>query len=256
MKLVTRCPSNSEILFASGAGDQVVAVDRWTDYPPGAARLPSVGSEIDVDIDAVADCRPDLVLASLSVPGMEKNVAALEARRIPHMVLDPHSISDIHDDILRVGEAVGRSEEAIRLVRSMEEEIAGIARINRDRPTPARIYIEWWPDPAVTPGGRCWTKEMIALAGGENIFAHIPAASISVRYADVVEKNPEIILLCWCGIHRSAIDPASIESREGWSRINAVGRKAIHIVDEGWYGRPGPRIVEGIRQMADFVAAT
>ncbi len=254
MRIVSLCPSNSEILFAVNAGAQVVAAEKWTDYPPEAARLPSVGTEIDVDMDAVESYRPDLVLASLSVPGMEKNVHALEERGIPHMVLDPHTIDDIYDDILRVGDAVDRAEEALTLVRSMKNEIAGLKKINAAKKKPVRIYIEWWPKPAISPGKNCWTNEMIEIAGGINIFNDIGKASGPVGYDDVLKRDPEIILLCWCGIHKSEIDPASLGSREGWGRMNVVARKQIHVVDEGWYGRPSPRIVLGIGQMARFVA--
>ena len=254
MKIVSLCPSNSEILFALGAGDEVVAVEKWTDYPPEAARLPKVGSELHVDPDAVASFRPDLVLASLSVPGMEKAVRGLEERGFPLLVLDPRCIEDIYGDIFHVGEVVERPEEAARLVRSMREEIGDLKEINRGRPRPARVYLEWWPKPAVSPGGPSWTSEMIAAAGGVNIFADIPAASGVVRYGDVVERDPEIILLSWCGMGRVTVDPGVLAGREGWSRVNAVARKRIHVVNEGWYGRPGPRIVEGIRQMAELIA--
>jgi len=255
LRIISLCPSNSEILFAVGAGDQVVAVEKWTDYPPAAARLPKVGSEMDADMDAIAAHEPDLVLASLSVPGMEKNVRALEARGIPHMVLDPHAIADIYGDILRVGEAVGRDAQARALVRSMQDRIAALGRRNAGRAKPARIYIEWWSEPAITPGRSCWTSEMIEIAGGENVFADIVTASGRIDYQDVVDRDPEIVLLCWCGIDKNEIDAASLHGREGWSRIDAVSQKRIHVVEEGWYGRPGPRIVEGIEQMAGLIAA-
>lgn len=255
MRIVSLCPSNSEILFAIGAGDQVVAVEKWTDYPPEATRLPSVGTEMEVDMDLLLSYHPDLVLASLSVPGMENNVRTLEERNVPHMVLDPHGIEDVYADIIRVGDAVGRGEEARQLADSMRGEIAELRTINAGRPAPVRVYIEWWPKPAIAPGRRSWTHEMIEAAGGANIFADIDAPSRPVEYADVVARDPEIILLCWAGIHRDEIDPQSIESREGWSTLNAVGRNRVHVVEEGWYGRPGPRIVEGIRQMAELIAA-
>jgi len=203
LRVISLCPSNSEILFAVGAGDLVVAVENWTDYPPRAARLPKIGTELDIDMDAVAALKPDLVIASLSVPGMERTVNALKDRSIPHMVLDPYSIEDVYDDILLVGEAVGREDDAIELVRSLKERIVDLKEINADRPKPARVYLEWWPKPAIAPGKRSWTNEMIEIAGGRNIFGHIDAVSSQVSYGAVVEHNPEIILLCWCGIHTS-----------------------------------------------------
>jgi len=253
VRLISLCPSNSEILFAIGAGEELVAVEKWTDYPPAATRLPTVGTEMDVDIDAVASYKPDLVLASLSVPGMEKNVAALQDRGLPHLVLDPHSIEEIYGDILRVGQAVGRESESRELVRAMRNEIAALEAINVDSTTRARLYIEWWPKPAISPGRISWTDEMIEIAGGRNIFADMQRVSGQVDYEEVAARDPEIILLCWCGIHRSEIDAGTLASRSGWSRINAVDNRRIHVVEEGWYGRPGPRIVDGIRQMAGLI---
>ena len=79
----------SNAVTTAGAGDMVVAVEKWTDFPPEASRLPKVGTEMNVDMDRLLSLKPDLVLASLSVPGMEKNVRALEKGAMPHMVLDP-----------------------------------------------------------------------------------------------------------------------------------------------------------------------
>src|SRR5512146_116863 len=107
MRLVSLCPSNTEILFALGLGEQVVGVDDWSDWPAEVAGLPRVGGDLTSDLDRVAALRPDLVLASLSVPGMERNVEGLGARGLPHLVLNPHSLDEVLGDILAVGEACG-----------------------------------------------------------------------------------------------------------------------------------------------------
>jgi len=259
LRIISLCPSNSEILFAIGAGGQVVAVEKWTDYPPEAARLPKVGTELSVDIDAVRALKPDLVVASLSVPGMERTVHALQESGLCHIVLDPHSIEEIYEDIIRVGEAVDVEQNALELVDRMRCEIDAV-RASAGGRREARVYVEWWPRPAITPGRKSWTDAMIRVAGGRNIFSDIAAPSAPVEYKDVVMRDPEIILLCWAGIHKAVIekrliDPTFLSSREGWGGINAVRSKRIQVVDEGWYGRPGPRIVLGIRQMAEFIAA-
>ncbi len=90
MRLVSLCPSNTEIACGLGLGPQLVGVDDWSDWPPEVAGKPRVGSDLTADLDRVAALSPDLVLASLSVPGMERNVAGLAARNLPHIVLDPH----------------------------------------------------------------------------------------------------------------------------------------------------------------------
>jgi iron complex transport system substrate-binding protein len=255
LRIVSLCPSNTEILFALGAGPEVKAVEKWTDYPPEAVGLPTVGTEMDVDMALVASHKPDLVLASLSVPGMEKNVEALEKAGLPYLVLNPKCLDDVYTDLDTVGKAISREREAARLTRKMKSEIESIRQMNRGRSRPARVYIEWWADPCITPGRLCWTRAMIEAAGGENIFADQEVRSRPVHAEEVVKGDPELILLCWAGIPFDEIDPAKARARKEWNRITAVQTGSLHPVEEGWYGRPGPRVVLGIRQMAEWIAA-
>jgi iron complex transport system substrate-binding protein len=254
LRIVSLCPSNTEILFALGAGDEVVAVEKWTDFPPEAATLPKVGTEMDVDMDLVASHKPDLVLASLSVPGMEKTVNALKERGFNHLVLNPRSLEGIYEDIGTVGRAVGREKEAEEQVRRMKEEIEELRAINAGRERRPGVYIEWWPKPAITPGGRCWTRDMVEAAGGRSLFEDRDMRSGPVDYNEVLERDPELIILCWCGIDRAKIDTGHALIRDGWDRIRAVRNKAIHIVEEGEYGRPSPRVIHGIREMAHWIS--
>ena len=90
---------------------------------------------------------------------------------------------------------------------------------------------------------------------GENIFADLEARSQPVHAEEVVKRDPELILLCWAGIPFDEIDPAKARDRAGWDRITAVQTGRLHPVEEGWYGRPGPRVVLGIRQMAEWITA-
>lgn len=254
MRIVSLCPSNTEILFALGAGDEVVAVEKWTDFPPEAAALPKVGTEMDVDMDLVASHKPDLVLASLSVPGMEKTITALEERGFPHLVLNPQSLDGIYEDILTVGQAVDREVQAEDLVRRMKKEIEELRGINAGRGRRPGVYIEWWPKPAITPGRRCWTRDMVDAAGGRSLFEDREMRSGPVDYDEVLARDPELIILCWCGIDRAKIDAGHAANREGWDRIRAVRSQALHIVEEGEYGRPSPRVIHGIRQMARWIS--
>ncbi len=117
-----------------------------------------------------------------------------------------------------------------------------------------RGVVEWWADPCITPGRLCWTRAMIEAAGGENIFADQEVRSRPVHAEEVVKGDPELILLCWAGIPFDEIDPAKARARKEWNRITAVQTNSLHPVEEGWYGRPGPRVVLGIRQMAEWIA--
>ena len=103
MRIVSICPSNTEIMAYLDLMDLVVGVDDDSDWPEAVNELPKVGRDLSVDMDAVERLQPDLVLASLSVPGMEKNIEGLKERNLPYVILDPNSLNEIGEDILTVG---------------------------------------------------------------------------------------------------------------------------------------------------------
>ena len=105
MRIVSLCPSNTEIAAVLGLGPALVGLDRSSDWPVDVVSVPRVGPDCDVDVGAIAALRPDLVLSSLSVPGMEKNIAGLDAAGIPHVVLDARSIEDVFRSIWKIGRA-------------------------------------------------------------------------------------------------------------------------------------------------------
>lgn len=111
-RLVTLAPSNAEVVDALGAFDRVFACEDSSDYPASVAKLPRLGPDLDPDLERVAALTPDLVLSSLSVPGMERVVTELRARGIPQVVLAPRSVAEVLDDLRRVGERLGLSARA------------------------------------------------------------------------------------------------------------------------------------------------
>lgn len=111
MRLISICPSNTELAAYLGLADSLVAIDDFSDWPKRVTELPKLGPDLSINMDLVEQHQPDLVLASLSVPGMEKNIEELKKRNIPHLVLNPQSFKDIGDDLLAVGRAAGAEKE-------------------------------------------------------------------------------------------------------------------------------------------------
>lgn len=195
MKLISICPSNTELLAYLGLIDQLVAVDDFSDWPKSINPLPRLGPDLSIDMDKLELYEPDLVLASLSVPGMEKNIEELEKRMIPHIILDPQSLDDIADDLLTVGQACGIEERAIQIraeYLSFIEEMKKRAATVDETP---RLYWEWWPKPVFTPGSINWLTEISAIAGGVNEFQDVKLASVQTDWDDVLNRKPDYILL-------------------------------------------------------------
>jgi iron complex transport system substrate-binding protein len=253
VRLVSLCPSNTEILFGLGLGPEVVAVDDWSDWPDAVIDLPRVGPDLRVEMDRVVAARPDLVLASLSVPGMERNVDALRARGIPHLVLDPHSLEDVLSDMVTVGEACGARAAAGRAIAGATARIEKIRARGRGRPR-LGMYWEWWPKPLIAAGRRSWVHEMSEIVGCANVCADLDRPSAPLRPEDIIARDPELLMICWCGTLQRLQDPSRVASRAGWDRIRGVRSGAVYCVPEQLFGRPSQRLLDGLDMLDEIVA--
>lgn len=251
-RIVSLAPSNTEILCALGLLDRLVGVDNRSDYPPEVQELPKVGRELEIDVARVAELKPDLVVASLSVPGVERNLPKLEAQGLPYVVIDPKSLGDVLGSLLSLGEVTGRQELAERLVQELGERMDRTASLVSEAPARPRVYWEWWPKPLITPGRLSWITDMIEMAGGINIFAEFDQESLPVDEDMVFTRQPEVIVICWCGAER-LVSPERIRARRGWDLLPAGQRDRIYVVEEAPFGRPGPRLVEGLERVARMV---
>ncbi|WP_085992818.1 cobalamin-binding protein [Oceanobacillus senegalensis] len=251
MRVVSICPSNTEVLGYLGKTDLLVGVDNYSDWPLSVKDLPRVGPDLSIDMDKVADLNPDLVIASLSVPGMEKNIEALKERNLPYIVLNPNSLEEIADDIQIVGEAIGfrelgqiKSDEFRSKVKNYRQQSQGI----NNKPT---LYWEWWPKPIFTPGGLNWLTEISELAGGENIFASEEVASFRTDWEDVKTRNPDHICMVWVGVKEEKMNPELVIKRPGWKEnMKAIQEGNIHVLEESLFCRPSPRLLEGLEKLA------
>jgi iron complex transport system substrate-binding protein len=255
MRIVSICPSNTEIACALGLGPALVGLDRSSDWPPEVVTLPRVGADIAIDIAAVAALKPDLVLSSLSVPGMEANLEGLDAAGIPHVVLDARSIPDVYTSIRTVGRLFGLGKVAGELVASMQARLDVVEARAATLPRRPTVFLEWWPKPVIVPGRQCWTTQMIRIAGGESAFADLDVRSTPVENAAVPERAPDILLSCWCGVPHAHQKPGKMAERPGWADIPGVRNGQVFAAEERLFGRPGPRLVEGVEWLHERIVA-
>jgi iron complex transport system substrate-binding protein len=248
MRVVSLVASNTEIMCALGRGAWLVGIDDFSDEPAWVRRLPRVGRDLDVDPDRVTALRPDLILASLSVPGMERVVERLSARGLPLSVIPSRGMMGVFEGIRAVGRLLAAEHEAAELELRMRQRLDAVRRRVRDR-VPVRTYWEWWPRPPIAAGGRSWMTELLGIAGGVNVFADLDLESRVVAPNDVLSRRPEAIVLCWCGA-RKLPHPARLLQRPGWGTLSAVPNGRVYAVLEPRFGRPGPRLVEGAEELA------
>ena len=253
MKLISICPSNTELLAYLGLIDQLVAVDDFSDWPASTLTLPRLGPDLSIDMDKLELFEPDLVLASLSVPGMEKNVEELVRRNIPHIVLDPQSLDDIAADLLTVGQACGIEEQALKIKNEFIAFIGEMKQRAAKVATNPRLYWEWWPKPVFTPGRINWLTEISTIAGGLNEFRDVELASVQTDLEDVLDRKPDYILLAWVGVRTEKVKKEVVLKRPGWKELTAVKEGRFTIMEEELYCRPSPRLLEGALKLGKMI---
>ncbi len=244
-RIVSVAPSNTEILHALGLGRRIVGVDRWSDYPPRVQALPRVGSDLRVDISSVVSLRPDLVVASLHVPGMEENLPAFESAGLAYVAVGGVGLGGVWDDLRVIGRFVGRPGRAESLIAQMQARMAEL-RVTSARPP--RVHWEWSAHPVVA-GRRSWITELLELVGAENIYADLDVESVRVSYAEALRREPEVVVACWCGVRRLP-NVERVLARPGWQATPAFRQRRVAVLSEAYFGRPGPRLVQGLEQLA------
>ncbi|MGD7046259.1 cobalamin-binding protein [Jeotgalibacillus proteolyticus] len=246
MRIASLCPSNTELLHYLGLASSLIGVDDFSDWPDSIEHLPRLGPDLSIDIDRLEGLEPDLIVASLSVPGMEKNIEELEKRKLSYIVLNPQSLEEIGQDLLTLGKAA-QCEERAEMVHAqyfaLLNEFRNASDSVKHRPS---LYWEWWPKPVFTPGAVNWLTEVSVLAGGVNVFKDIELASVQTDWQDVFDRKPDHICLAWVGVRKEKIKPELILKRPQWKELEAVKENRIHILEEDLYCRPSPRLIEGI----------
>jgi iron complex transport system substrate-binding protein len=250
LRVVTLCPSNAEIVGALAAFERVVACEDSSDWPAEVDTRERLGPDLGPDLDRVAVIAPDLAISSLSVPGMERVVTGLRVRGVPQRVLAPRSVDDVLADLQVVGADLGVSAAGVCEEMRMERAALAAARGERRR----RVYLEWWPRPMFSPGAACYSNELIDLAGGVNVFADRPGASVEVTAEQVVRARPELCFVSWCGVAEAKLDPDNLIRRAGLEGLAAGQAGRVYRLDERFSGRPGPRMLTAARIMARAIA--
>ncbi|MEZ4383983.1 MAG: helical backbone metal receptor [Nannocystaceae bacterium] len=245
--LVTLCPSNAEMVAALGRFDRVIACEDSSDYPLEVRERERLGPDLDPDLDRVAELYPSLVVSSLSVPGMERVVTGLRARRIPQAVLAPRSIADVEAELVALGRWLGAEEAGVAALARFRAERAELEASRAA--SRVRVYLEWWPRPMFTPGADCYSNELIALAGGVNVFGERPGSSLEIRPEELVAAAPDLCFVSWCGVAEDKLDPDNLIRRPGLEGLAAAQEGRVFRLDEAFSGRPGPRMLEASRRM-------
>lgn len=246
--MVSLACSNTEIVCALSCSDLLVGVDDHSDKPAEVvAQLPRVGPDLQVDIRAVQALLPDLVLASLTVPGHERVVAGLQAAGLETLTLEPVSLADVYADIRTVARALGVPLRGEALVAEMQADMPEVTATSRPS-----ILVQWWNRPTISPGRLSWVHDLLRLVGAENPLGHEALKSRPLSDAEVAELNPDAIAVSWCGVDPRKYRPEVVRRNPRWQGVKAVTRGGVVCIPEAYLGRPGPGLVAGYRALLEL----
>jgi iron complex transport system substrate-binding protein len=244
-RIVSLAPAVTETLFAVGAGPRVVAVTTMDTYPAEVKRLPKVGgfSPETISTEAILAQGPDLVLAGGAF--QEPVVEAVSKLGQAVVVIDPTTLAEVVDSIALVGRATGQEAEAAGVVADFRRRLGAVRRRSAKVPPedrPKVLYV-LWDDPLLTAGPRTFVGQMIAAAGGVNLFGESGGAYPQVSDEAVLTRDPDLILAPDKGAEGLHV---RLGKRPGWGRLTAVRAGRIVTVPEELLSRPGPRLIEGL----------
>jgi iron complex transport system substrate-binding protein len=275
MRIASLVPSATEMLYALGLDDSVVAVTHECDHPPRARSLPSLtrtvlpaglsAADIDravkartaegqalyeLDEELLASLEPDLIVTQAVCPvcAVSYEEVLEVAARLPSrprvLQQDPSALSEVLEDVIRLGEAAGIPRRAHELRGELEGRLATVRAEVAGAAAPRVIALEWF-DPPYVAGH--WVPEMIAVAGGEDVAGPPGLKSPEVSWGELAGLSADVVVAMPCGWHVE-------DSRAHWDRLEALGAGRIFAVDAAsTFSRPGPRLIDGVELLAHIL---
>jgi iron complex transport system substrate-binding protein len=293
MRIISLLASATEMVAALGCLDQLVGRSHECDYPPEVLALPVVSTvqidtntssaQIDaqvkqlaqekrepedpalkalsiyaIDVDKLQELRPDVIftqtqceVCAVSERDVIQAIAQLTGLQPLVVSLTPYRLQDVWEDVLRVGHALGKRDQAQALVEKYQQRLANLAVKTATFGTRPSVAVLEWLDPLMGAGN--WTPELVAYAGGENIFGEIGQHTPWITWEELQAANPDVIILSPCGytLERAMQDVPLLQNHPAWPGLQAVQNGRVYAIDGNQYlNRSGPRLVESAELLA------
>jgi len=242
-RIVSLAPHVTELLYAAGAGDKVVGAVSYSDYPEAATKLPRVGGYNNVDLEAVAALKPDLVVA-WKTGNRNGNLDRLAALGIPVYVNEPRELEDVATSLETLGRLAGTQLSAFHAATAFRERQKTLQQRYGKRPV-VRTFYQIWNQPLMTVNGEHLISKVIALCGGENVFAGLPQLAPNIGTEAVLAADPEAIVASGMGEAR----PEWLDQWKNWDKLTATQRGNLFFIPPDLIQRHTPRILDGASRL-------
>lgn len=250
-KIVSLAPSNTEILFAVGAGGQVVGRDEFSDFPAAAQQVANIGGGFgELDLETIVSLAPDLVLAADLTP--PEQIESIEKLGLTVFALaNPVELEGMYANLMTVGQLTGHTQQAEELVASLKARVSAVEqKVTQVEERPLVFYELDSTDPNApwTAGQNTFIDTLITMAGGNNLGGAMTDPWVQVSVEELLVQDPDMIILgdfTWGGV-----TPENVVARQTWAGMQAVQQGRIYTFDDNLVSRPGPRLIDGLEAFA------
>ncbi|MGZ3159099.1 MAG: cobalamin-binding protein [Burkholderiaceae bacterium] len=240
-RIISVAPHATELLYAAGAGSHLVGVSEYSNYPPEAKNITSVGGSAALDLERIVTLKPDLII----VWGSGNSAAQIEKLRALHIPLfesEPRNFEAVATSLERLGKLAGTTTISQAKAQAFRTRLQTLATTYQHR-SPVRVFLQIWRHPLMTLNNQHMASAVIRLCGGENVFGQLPQIAPTVSIESVLQENPEAIIVTTNG---------NENIRSDWQRfpkLTAVARGNLFAINVDWMTRGGPRILDGAESL-------
>ena len=245
-RIVALAPHLTELVYAAGAGQQLVAVGKYSDFPPDALTKPVISDAFAVNFEALAQLKPDLVLVwGSGTP--ERFKSKLRALGVPVYEIEIRSVAGLADTLRGIGRLAGTEGVAQARAQAIAADWAALRAAYAGR-KPVRVFYQLWDAPLMTLNGQHLVSSAIAACGGSNVFAEVPTLTATVSWEVAVQRDPELVV--------TAGAPGETGRPGRWAtfkQVSAVQHGQFGHVEGDLLDRSGPRFVDGARELCEAI---
>lgn len=243
--IVSLAPHITELLYAAGAGERIVGVGSYSDYPPAARTLPQVGSHTGIDLERLLALKPDLVIAWQSGNGV-RLIERLRGLGLTVFVSEPSRLEDVPRTLEQLGRLADSSAAAQAAAAAFRERQQRLAERYSQRP-PLPVFYQIWHQPLMTVNGKQIISQVVELCGGRNVFAELPALAPQLSLEAVLAADPAVIVASGAGNER----PEWLDDWRRWPQLSAVRHGHLFFVPSDLIQRHSPRILDGAQLLCE-----
>ncbi len=248
-RIVSLSPSTTELLYAIGAGEQLVGATEHCNYPDAATKLKRVGGGTlqGISRETILSLNPDLILCKWD--SHQPLIEPFERFQVPIMAIGADTLAELYDEAVLLGQVTGHAAEASQLIEQMKQRVVALTSWVDSVPMDQRrrAFYEVWDEPLMTAGPKSFIGEMLEMGGMKNIFDDTTVRYPRISDEVVLDRDPEVILAP--STHRAKVSMEILAKRQGWDRITAVRDRQVFLIDGDQVSRCGPRMLDALEEM-------